>query len=150
MNFYGIEDVEVRSFTVWNRKIHIGDKLAYQGSLLSQELIVAYRWLAYRVAYRVVAVRRCGQRLGGGRRLGGAQNLIRDHIQDLPQAPRAFAYRSAGGSAAVGGSAAAAWQRRRLGVSSAFAYRLAYRSAYPGAYPCLSLVITTHKQYFSM
>ena len=54
------------------------------------------------------------------------------------QAPPAFAYRSAGGSAAVGGSAAAAWQRRRLGVSSAFTCRLAYRSAYPGAYPYLS------------
>ena len=52
------------------------------------------------------------------------------------QAPPAFAYRSAGGSAAVGGSAAAAWQRRRFGVSSAFAYR----SAYPGTYPCLSQV----------
>ena len=49
----------------------IGDKLAYRGSLsasLSQELIVAYRWLAYRVPYRVVAARRCGQQLGGGRR----------------------------------------------------------------------------------
>ena len=56
------------------------------------------------------------------------------------QAPPAFAYRSAGGSAAVGGSAAAAWQRRRFGVSSAFAYRSAYRSAYPGTYPCLSQV----------
>ena len=56
------------------------------------------------------------------------------------QAPPAFAYRSAGGSAAVGGSAAAAWQRRRFGVSSAFAYRSAYRSAYPGTYPRLSQV----------
>ena len=52
------------------------------------------------------------------------------------QAPPAFAYRSAGDSAAVGGSAAAAWQRRRFGVSSAFAYR----SAYPGTYPRLSQV----------
>ena len=59
-------------------KIFIGDKLAYRGSLsasLSQELIVAYRWLAYRVAYRVAAGRRCGQRLGGGRRLGGRRRL---------------------------------------------------------------------------
>ena len=56
------------------------------------------------------------------------------------QAPPAFAYRSAGGSAAVGGSAAAAWQRRRFGAGSAFAYRSAYRSAYPGTYPCLSQV----------
>ena len=52
----------------------IRDKLAYPGSLsasLSQELIAAYRWLAYRVAYPVVASWRCGQRLGGGRRLAG-------------------------------------------------------------------------------
>ena len=61
-------------------------------------------------------------------------------IMSQLQAPPAFAYRSAGGSAAVGGSAAAAWQRRRFGVSSAFAYRSAYRSAYPGTYPCLSQV----------
>ena len=56
----------------------IGDKLAYRGSLsasLSQELIAVYRWLAYRVAYRVVASRRCGQRLGGGRRLAGRRRL---------------------------------------------------------------------------
>ena len=55
-------------------KILIGDKLAYRGSLLvslSQELIAAYRWLAYLVAYRMAAARRCGQRLGGVRRLGG-------------------------------------------------------------------------------
>ena len=60
------------------KKTLIGDKLAYRGSLsasLSQELIVAYRWLAYRVAYRVVASRRCGQRLGGGRRLAGRRRL---------------------------------------------------------------------------
>ena len=59
-------------------KMLIRDKLAYTGSLsasLSQELIVAYRWLAYRVAYRVVASRRCGQRLGGGRRLAGRRRL---------------------------------------------------------------------------
>ena len=52
----------------------IRDKLAYPGSLsssLSQELIAAYPWLAYRVAYPVAASRHCGQRLGGGRRLGG-------------------------------------------------------------------------------
>ena len=59
-------------------KIHIRDKLAYPGSLsasLSQELIAAYPWLAYPVAYPVAASRRCGQRLGGGRRLAGRRRL---------------------------------------------------------------------------
>ena len=56
----------------------IRDKLAYPGSLsasLSQELIAAYPWLAYPVAYPVAASRRCGQRLGGGRRLAGRRRL---------------------------------------------------------------------------
>ena len=59
-------------------KILIRDKLAYPGSLsasLSQELIAAYPWLAYPVAYPVAASRRCGQRLGGGRRLAGRRRL---------------------------------------------------------------------------
>ena len=66
------------SYCLQRKKIHIGDKLAYRGSLsasLSQELIAAYRWLAYRVAYPVVASWRCGQRLGGGRRLAGRRRL---------------------------------------------------------------------------
>ena len=60
------------------KKTLIRDKLAYPGSLsasLSQELIAAYPWLAYPVAYPVAASRRCGQRLGGGRRLAGRRRL---------------------------------------------------------------------------
>ena len=74
-------------------KIHIGDKLAYRGSLwasLSQELIAAYPWLAYPVAYPVAASRRCGQRLGGGRRLGngGASEPVRRLAAWRPAARR--------------------------------------------------------------
>ena len=75
MDNYG----NVKEFTVWNKKeTFIRDKLAYPGSLsasLSQELIAAYPWLAYPVAYPVVASWRCGQRLGGGRRLAGRRRL---------------------------------------------------------------------------
>ena len=152
------------------KEIHIGDKLAYRGSLsasLSQELIVAYRWPAYRVAYRVIASRRCGQRLGGGRRLASRRRLgggggsataaprsrlrlegrwrggrrrpaWRATARRAWQRRRFGAGSAAGGLAAGGSAAAAAWQRRRLGVSSAFTCRLAYRSAYPGAYLYLS------------
>ena len=147
--------------TVCNRKkTLIRDKLAYPGSLsasLSQELIAAYPWLAYPVAYPVAASRRCGQRLGGGRRLAGRRRLGGGG-GSATAAPRSrLRLEGRGGRrrpawratarwpvarrrAAGGGSAAAAWQRRRFGVSSAFAYRSAYRSAYPGAYPCLSQV----------
>ena len=69
----------LKGIIVCNRKkMLIRDKLAYPGSLsasLSQELIAAYRWLAYRVAYPVAASWRCGQRLGGGRRLAGRRRL---------------------------------------------------------------------------
>ena len=120
-------------------KMLIRDKLAYPGSLsasLSQELIVAYRWLAYRVAYRVVASRRCGQRLGGGRRLAGRRRLGGGG-GSATAAPRSrLRLEGRGGRrrpawratarwpvarrrAAGGGSAAAAWQRRRFGAGSA-------------------------------
>ena len=74
-------------------KTLIGDKLAYRGSLsasLSQELIAAYPWLAYPVAYPVAASRRCGQRLGGGRRLGngGASEPVRRLAAWRPAARR--------------------------------------------------------------
>ena len=131
----------------------IRDKLAYPGSLsasLSQELIAAYPWLAYPVAYQVVASRRCGQRLGGGRRLAGRRRLGGGGAS-ATAAPRSRlrlegrwrggrrrpAWRATARRAATR-RRAAAWQRRRLGVSSAFTCRLAYRSAYPGAYPYLS------------
>ena len=82
-----------------------------------------------------------GPKVGNGNVSAPGPSSFREiRIMFQLQAPPAFAYRSAGGSAAVGGSAAAAWQRRRFGVSSAFAYRSAYRSAYPGTYPCLSQV----------
>ena len=74
-------------------KMLIRDKLAYPGSLsasLSQELIAAYPWLAYPVAYPVVASWRCAAASGSA---------------------------AGGGSPAGGGSAAAApRQRRRLGA----------------------------------
>ena len=116
------------------KKIHIGDKLAYRGSLsasLSQELIAAYRWLAYRVAYRVVASRRCGQRLGGGRRLAGRRRLGGGG-GSATAAPRSRlrlegrwrggrrrpAWRATARRAATR-RRAAAWQRRRFGAGSA-------------------------------
>ena len=112
----------------------IGDKLAYRGSLsasLSQELIVAYRWLAYRVAYRVVASRRCGQRLGGGRRLAGRRRLGGGG-GSATAAPRSRlrlegrwrggrrrpAWRETARRAATR-RRAAAWQRLRFGAGSA-------------------------------
>ena len=117
----------------------IRDKLAYPGSLsasLSQELIAAYPWLAYPVAYPVVASWRCGQRLGGGRRLAGRRRLggggasataaPRSRLQlEGRSGRRRPAWRAtarwpvARRRAAGGGSAAAAWQRRRFGAGSA-------------------------------
>ena len=99
-------------------KILIRDKLAYPGSLsasLSQELIAAYPWLAYPVAYPVVASWRCGQRLGGGRRLGGAgfaTAAFRSRFGGWPLGGR----RLGGG----GGGLATAAPRSQLGVVLSF------------------------------
>ena len=115
-------------------KTLIGDKLAYRGSLsasLSQELIVAYRWLAYRVAYRVVASRRCGQRLGGGRRLAGRRRLgggggsatvaprSRLRLEGRWRGGRRRPAWRATARRAATRRRAAAWQRRRFGAGSA-------------------------------
>ena len=122
-------------YTVCNgTKILIRDKLAYPGSLsasLSQELIAAYPWLAYRVAYPVAASRRCGQRLGGGRRLAGRRRLGGGG-GSATAAPRSRlrlegrwrggrrrpAWRATARRAATR-RRAAAWQRRRFGAGSA-------------------------------
>ena len=112
----------------------IRDKLAYPGSLsasLSQELIAAYPWLAYPVAYPVVASWRCGQRLGGGRRLAGRRRLGGGGAS-ATAAPRSRlrlegrwrggrrrpAWRATARRAATR-RRAAAWQRRRFGAGSA-------------------------------
>ena len=112
----------------------IRDKLAYPGSLsasLSQELIAAYPWLAYPVAYPVAASRRCGQRLGGGRRLAGRRRLGGGGAS-ATAAPRSRlrlegrwrggrrrpAWRATARRAATR-RRAAAWQRRRFGAGSA-------------------------------
>ena len=118
-------------------KLLIRDKLAYPGRL-SQELIAAFCWLAYPVAYPVAASRRCGQRLGGGRRLAGRRRLGGGggSATAAPRSRLRLEGRWRGGRrrpawratarwpvarrrAAGGGSAAAAWRRRRFGAGSA-------------------------------
>ena len=105
------------------KKILIQDKLAYPGSLsasLSQELIAAYRWLAYRVAYRVVASRRCGQRLGGGRRLAGRRRLGGGGLATAAFRSRFGGWPLGGRRLGGGGGLATAAPRSQLGVYLSF------------------------------